>query len=111
MAEEGGFEPPVEFYPYDGLANRCLQPLGHSSRSGMECSSKIIPMSIIYGFELWDRRSSKTNPPDREPAVADFPETEDLHEHTRSGYGIFEDSRVFLGRQRQSASRGSRSGP
>lgn len=34
MAEEGGFEPPVEFYPYDGLANRCLKPLGHPSAKG-----------------------------------------------------------------------------
>ncbi len=31
MAEGGGFEPPVEFYPYDGLANRCDQPLCHPS--------------------------------------------------------------------------------
>ncbi len=31
MAEKGGFEPPVEYNPYVGLANRCLQPLGHLS--------------------------------------------------------------------------------
>ena len=31
MAERGGFEPPVRFYPYNGLANRRLQPLGHLS--------------------------------------------------------------------------------
>lgn len=30
-AEKGGFEPPIEFYPYNGLANRRLQPLGHLS--------------------------------------------------------------------------------
>src|SRR6266511_540691 len=31
MAERGGFEPPVRFNPYSGLANRRLQPLGHLS--------------------------------------------------------------------------------
>ena len=32
QAERAGFEPAVRVnYPYDGLANRCLQPLGHLS--------------------------------------------------------------------------------
>lgn len=31
MAEGMGFEPTIRFNPYDGLANRCLQPLGHPS--------------------------------------------------------------------------------
>ena len=31
MAERGGFEPPVEFDPYDGLANRSFRPLRHLS--------------------------------------------------------------------------------
>ena len=32
MAERGGFEPPVQALdPYNGLANRRLQPLGHLS--------------------------------------------------------------------------------
>jgi lipoyl(octanoyl) transferase len=31
-AERGGFEPPIALANYDGLANRCLQPLGHLSR-------------------------------------------------------------------------------
>ena len=31
MAERGGFEPPVRFKPYNGLANRRLKPLGHLS--------------------------------------------------------------------------------
>ena len=31
MAERGGFEPPIRFNPYIGLANRRLQPLGHLS--------------------------------------------------------------------------------
>ena len=30
-AEEEGFEPSVRFYPYTGLANQRLQPLGHPS--------------------------------------------------------------------------------
>ena len=30
--EGEGFEPSIEFNPYAGLANRCLQPLGHPSR-------------------------------------------------------------------------------
>ncbi len=32
VAERGGFEPPIQFNPYIGLANRRLQPLGHLSR-------------------------------------------------------------------------------
>ncbi len=31
MAETRGFEPPIRCYPYNGLANRRLQPLGHVS--------------------------------------------------------------------------------
>ena len=31
MAERGGFEPPVRYDPYDGLANRCFRPLSHLS--------------------------------------------------------------------------------
>ena len=31
MAEKGGFEPPVRFYPYNGLANRRFRPLSHLS--------------------------------------------------------------------------------
>jgi hypothetical protein len=31
LAERGGFEPPIHGKMYDGLANRCLQPLGHLS--------------------------------------------------------------------------------
>ena len=34
ITERPGFEPGVRFYPYDGLANRYLQPLGHLSGSG-----------------------------------------------------------------------------
>ena len=31
MAERGGFEPPVRFYSYNGLANRRFRPLSHLS--------------------------------------------------------------------------------
>jgi hypothetical protein len=31
MAEKGGFEPPVRFYSYNGLANRRFRPLSHLS--------------------------------------------------------------------------------
>ena len=31
MAEGMGFEPTIGFNPYNGLANRRLQPLGHPS--------------------------------------------------------------------------------
>jgi hypothetical protein len=36
MAERGGFEPPVEVSPYDGLANRCFRPLSHLSVEALE---------------------------------------------------------------------------
>ena len=32
LAERGGFEPPVQFNPYDSLANCWFQPLTHLSR-------------------------------------------------------------------------------
>ena len=31
VAERGGFEPPIQFYPYNGLANRRFRPLSHLS--------------------------------------------------------------------------------
>jgi hypothetical protein len=31
MAERGGFEPPVRFYPYNSLANCRFRPLSHLS--------------------------------------------------------------------------------
>ena len=33
MAETEGFEPSVQMYPYDGLANRWFQPLTHVSKA------------------------------------------------------------------------------
>ena len=35
MAERGGFEPPVRFDSYDGLANRSFRPLRHLSALSM----------------------------------------------------------------------------
>jgi hypothetical protein len=42
VAERGGFEPPVRFDPYGGLANRWFQPLTHLSSVDLltEVSSK-----------------------------------------------------------------------
>jgi hypothetical protein len=37
VAEGMGFEPTIRFNPYDGLANRCLQPLGHPSACWTRC--------------------------------------------------------------------------
>ena len=34
MAEEMRFELTIRYYPYNGLANRRLQPLGHPSALG-----------------------------------------------------------------------------
>ena len=31
VAERGGFEPPIQFYSYNGLANRRFRPLSHLS--------------------------------------------------------------------------------
>src|SRR5688572_9875847 len=31
VAERGGFEPPIRFYSYNGLANRRFRPLSHLS--------------------------------------------------------------------------------
>ena len=51
MAERGGFEPPIRFYPYNGLANRRLQPLGHlSCLKNTEESANLVrdPESLLY---------------------------------------------------------------
>jgi DNA repair protein RecO (recombination protein O) len=39
MAEWRGFEPPIRCYPYNGLANRRLRPLGHHSARGNELAA------------------------------------------------------------------------
>ena len=55
VAEREGFEPSVEVSPYDGLANRCLRPLGHLSsilfspgyRYGYTFTSLAVVKSIV----------------------------------------------------------------
>jgi len=41
MAERGGFEPPVRFYPYNGLANRFVAFLGVVTESPISCFSAL----------------------------------------------------------------------
>ena len=48
MAEREGFEPSVEVCPYDGLANRCLRPLGHLSVS-------VLSSNYVGGFDPAER--------------------------------------------------------
>jgi hypothetical protein len=49
LAERGGFEPPVRFDPYDGLANRSFRPLRHLSGKAVK---------------LWSQREFDYIPPD-----------------------------------------------
>lgn len=51
MAERGGFEPPVEFDPYDGLANRSFRPLRHLS-AVFRCFINIIHVPRFCNPEL-----------------------------------------------------------
>ena len=44
MAERAGFEPAVEFDPYDGLANRSFRPLRHLSAKNV---------FLMYGTGLY----------------------------------------------------------
>ena len=39
LAERGGFEPPVRFNPYNGLANRHFRPLSHLSSRCMSVAA------------------------------------------------------------------------
>jgi hypothetical protein len=50
MAENGGFEPPIELSPYNGLANRRLQPLGQLS---VFCTKQTLFRSLLL---LWLRQ-------------------------------------------------------
>ena len=45
MAERRGFEPPERVKPFNGLANRRLQPLGH-------LSAKIAYLRILFGEHI-----------------------------------------------------------
>ena len=47
MAESGGFEPPVQLSPYNGLANRRLQPLGQLSGDVAGWDSLIITEGFV----------------------------------------------------------------
>ena len=47
MAERGGFEPPVRYNPYDGLANRSLRPLRHLSAGDGEYYTAAIDQNQI----------------------------------------------------------------
>ena len=51
MAETEGFEPSVQMYPYDGLANRWFQPLTHVSGSQRR------GRAIAAGFGVGKRRA------------------------------------------------------
>jgi hypothetical protein len=48
MAERGGFEPPVEVSPYDGLANRCFRPLSHLSVFNSPDINELWSLSLHY---------------------------------------------------------------
>ena len=64
MAERAGFEPAVEFDPYDGLANRSFRPLRHLSAYILELYSIIrflqpeIPVFFIF-FQFRPQKSHK----------------------------------------------------
>ena len=47
LAENGGFEPPIELSPYNGLANRRLQPLGQLSVFCCSCCFTALAKRII----------------------------------------------------------------
>ena len=61
MAERGGFEPPVEFDPYDGLANRSFRPLRHLSATVQNV------FYTILRFRVKSRRILKKNSKNGEP--------------------------------------------
>ena len=56
MAEPEGFEPSIRYNPYDDLANRCLQPLGHSSLPKVEEWGCCLP---FYNVRLRGRAASR----------------------------------------------------
>src|SRR5438132_14197642 len=50
-AEREGFEPSIRVSTYAGLANRCLQPLGHlSGRVSEVIGGEIVLQPIIWRF-------------------------------------------------------------
>ena len=48
--ERGIRTPDTDLCPYDGLANRCLQPLGHLS------TPSIVPKSLFISNTVWNPR-------------------------------------------------------
>ena len=51
MAEGGGFEPPVRFYPYNGLANRPFRPLRHPSESRTQSrNARLAERKAVFSF-------------------------------------------------------------
>ena len=53
MAEGRGFEPLIRCYPYNGLANRRLQPLGHlSGACRQENLGQISACDAMAGIEM-----------------------------------------------------------
>jgi integrase len=60
MAERGGFEPPVRFYPYNGLANRRIRPLCHLSYKHLQLFSQT---SLTFADTLPTFEDMKTKRP------------------------------------------------
>jgi hypothetical protein len=52
MAENGGFEPPIELSPYNGLANRRLQPLGQLSVCLLLERNLLLMVSVLWLRQL-----------------------------------------------------------
>ena len=52
MAETGGFEPPIRCDPYNGLANRRLQPLGHVSGRHLSVATPGLTRNSTGSVEL-----------------------------------------------------------
>ena len=48
MAERGGFEPPVQFYPNNGLANRRFRPLSHLSNHSTDYGPTLRPIKAKF---------------------------------------------------------------
>ena len=60
MAERAGFEPAIRCYPYDDLANRCLQPLGHRSVATGIATTPLALQALSDNLLVWPDPSIKT---------------------------------------------------
>ncbi len=58
MAESGGFEPPEQVSPFNGLANRRLQPLGQLSGDDAGWDVTIITEAGYWGRMTWAEKRS-----------------------------------------------------